>query len=170
MLLRVSPQKSLQNICFEHCNEIFEMEAVVLKWVFVQTTVCKEGGVVCNPLLSVFDLQSESMVLETAENVNNGNPSPLEALLAGAEGFPPMLEIPPDADDETMVELAIALSLQQEQQGHRLHFSTLWEKHFMKWMLLVKWNSKFFVFLSVICTPIIWSKTVILWNIITVLK
>lgn len=61
--------------------------------------------------------QSESMVLETAENVNNGNPSPLEALLAGAEGFPPMLDIPPDADDETMVELAIALSLQQDQQG-----------------------------------------------------
>lgn len=64
-------------------------------------------------------LQSESMVLETAENVNNGNPSPLEALLAGAEGFPPMLDIPPDADDETMVELAIALSLQQDQQGRR---------------------------------------------------
>lgn len=62
-------------------------------------------------------VQSESMVLETAENVNNGNPSPLEALLAGAEGFPPMLDIPPDADDETMVELAIALSLQQDQQG-----------------------------------------------------
>jgi hypothetical protein len=59
------------------------------------------------------------MVLETAENVNNGNPSPLEALLAGAEGFPPMLDIPPDADDETMVELAIALSLQQDQQGRR---------------------------------------------------
>lgn len=57
------------------------------------------------------------MVLDTAENVNNGNPSPLEALLAGAEGFPPMLDIPPDADDETMVELAIALSLQQDQQG-----------------------------------------------------
>lgn len=67
-----------------------------------------------------FSLQSESMVLETAENVNNGNPSPLEALLAGAEGFPPMLDIPPDADDETMVELAIALSLQQDQQGRRL--------------------------------------------------
>lgn len=65
-------------------------------------------------------LQSESMVLETAENVNNGNPSPLEALLAGAEGFPPMLDIPPDADDETMVELAIALSLQQDQQGWML--------------------------------------------------
>lgn len=69
--------------------------------------------------MGVFSLQSESMVLETAENVNNGNPSPLEALLAGAEGFPPMLDIPPDADDETMVELAIALSLQQDQQGRR---------------------------------------------------
>uniref|UniRef100_W5MAW8 Ubiquitin protein ligase E3 component n-recognin 4 n=1 Tax=Lepisosteus oculatus TaxID=7918 RepID=W5MAW8_LEPOC len=64
-----------------------------------------------------FEMVSESMVLESAENVNNGNPSPLEALLAGAEGFPPMLDIPPDADDETMVELAIALSLQQDQQG-----------------------------------------------------
>ncbi|KAK5619189.1 E3 ubiquitin-protein ligase ubr4 [Crenichthys baileyi] len=64
-----------------------------------------------------FEMVSESMVLETADNVNNGNPSPLEALLAGAEGYPPMLDIPPDADDETMVELAIALSLQQDQQG-----------------------------------------------------
>uniref|UniRef100_M4AWS3 Ubiquitin protein ligase E3 component n-recognin 4 n=1 Tax=Xiphophorus maculatus TaxID=8083 RepID=M4AWS3_XIPMA len=64
-----------------------------------------------------FEMVSESMVLESAENVNNGNPSPLEALLAGAEGYPPMLDIPPDADDETMVELAIALSLQQDQQG-----------------------------------------------------
>ncbi|ETE57145.1 E3 ubiquitin-protein ligase UBR4, partial [Ophiophagus hannah] len=66
-----------------------------------------------------FEMVSDSMVLETADNVNNGNPSPLEALLAGAEGFPPMLDIPPDADDETMVELAIALSLQQDQQGER---------------------------------------------------
>ncbi|KAK7896704.1 hypothetical protein WMY93_022029 [Mugilogobius chulae] len=64
-----------------------------------------------------FEMVSESMVLDTSDNVNNGNPSPLEALLAGAEGFPPMLDIPPDADDETMVELAIALSLQQDQQG-----------------------------------------------------
>ncbi|MEE6482208.1 hypothetical protein FKM82_013184 [Ascaphus truei] len=64
-----------------------------------------------------FEMVSESMVLESADSVNNGNPSPLEALLAGAEGFPPMLDIPPDADDETMVELAIALSLQQDHQG-----------------------------------------------------
>lgn len=73
------------------------------------------GGLV--EVYCVPSFQSESMVLETSENVNNGNPSPLEALLAGAEGFPPMLDIPPDADDETMVELAIALSLQQDQQG-----------------------------------------------------
>lgn len=40
----------------------------------------------------------------------NGNP--LEAILAMPGGFPPLMDIPPDADDETMVELAIALSLQ----------------------------------------------------------
>lgn len=37
---------------------------------------------------------------------------PLEALLA-SRNFP-MVDIPPDADDETMVELAIALSLQDQ--------------------------------------------------------
>jgi len=39
-----------------------------------------------------------------------GNGNPLEAMMAA--GFPPGMDIPPDADDETMVELAIALSLQ----------------------------------------------------------
>lgn len=41
----------------------------------------------------------------------------MEALLGGGGGggFPPMLDIPPDADDETMVELAIALSLQDHE-------------------------------------------------------
>lgn len=43
---------------------------------------------------------------------DNHNVNPLEALLGGGVGFPPLLDIPPDADDETMVELAIALSLQ----------------------------------------------------------
>lgn len=38
--------------------------------------------------------------------------NPIEALLGGPGIFPPLLDIPPDADDETMVELAIALSLQ----------------------------------------------------------
>ncbi|KAI4460353.1 e3 ubiquitin-protein ligase ubr4 [Holotrichia oblita] len=41
----------------------------------------------------------------------------LEALLGGGAGFPPLLDIPPDADDETMVELAIALSLQEHELG-----------------------------------------------------
>lgn len=43
---------------------------------------------------------------------DNHNMNPLEALLGGGVDFPPLLDIPPDADDETMVELAIALSLQ----------------------------------------------------------
>lgn len=47
----------------------------------------------------------------------NHNINPLEALLGGASGFPPLLDIPPDADDETMVELAIALSLQEHELG-----------------------------------------------------
>ena len=32
----------------------------------------------------------------------------------GESGLPSMLDIPSDADDETMVELAIALSLQEQ--------------------------------------------------------
>lgn len=43
---------------------------------------------------------------------DNLNINSLEALLGGGVGFPPIIDIPPDADDETMVELAIALSLQ----------------------------------------------------------
>ncbi|KAG5320052.1 POE protein, partial [Acromyrmex heyeri] len=41
---------------------------------------------------------------------------PLEALL-GAGNFPQLLDMPPDADDEAMVELAIALSLQDHEGG-----------------------------------------------------
>ncbi|CAL1532573.1 unnamed protein product [Lymnaea stagnalis] len=41
----------------------------------------------------------------------------LEALWGMEANFPPMVEIPPDADDETMVELAIALSLQEQGGG-----------------------------------------------------
>ncbi|XP_046403829.1 E3 ubiquitin-protein ligase UBR4 isoform X2 [Ischnura elegans] len=53
-----------------------------------------------------------------------GGLNSLEALLGAAasgagggghHGFPPLLDIPPDADDETMVELAIALSLQDHE-------------------------------------------------------
>lgn len=89
----------------------------VFIYITAALSICKKGSNVSFIIFFLSLFQSESMVLDTAENVNNGNPSPLEALLAGAEGFPPMLDIPPDADDETMVELAIALSLQQDQQG-----------------------------------------------------
>lgn len=52
-----------------------------------------------------------------SSNSNNQNINPLEALLGGGSGFPPILDIPSDADDETMVELAIALSLQEHELG-----------------------------------------------------
>ena len=54
------------------------------------------------------------MDLDPPEGNAHAQPSPLEALLAGQVNFPAMLDIPPDADDETMVELAIALSLQDQ--------------------------------------------------------
>ncbi len=58
------------------------------------------------------------MVLDAQEDgvlPPSSQPSALAALLAGGAGnFPDMLDIPPDADDETMVELAIALSLQDQ--------------------------------------------------------
>lgn len=38
-------------------------------------------------------------------------------MLSAPGAFPPLLDIPPDADDETMVELAIALSLQEHDAG-----------------------------------------------------
>jgi hypothetical protein len=44
----------------------------------------------------------------------HGRPIGLEELLSGGVNFPPMVDIPPDADDEAMVELAIALSLQDQ--------------------------------------------------------
>ena len=51
------------------------------------------------------------MVLEPPEQ---GSGHPLEALLQRGGNFNPVVDIPPDADDETMVELAIALSLQDQ--------------------------------------------------------
>lgn len=54
------------------------------------------------------------MVLEPSDQNHQGNPIPLEELLNAGGNFPPMVDIPPDADDETMVELAIALSLQDQ--------------------------------------------------------
>lgn len=70
------------------------------------------GGLEVQPqasLESQADVESHFDMLENMDAV---------VLLGGASGagsggaFPPLLDIPPDADDETMVELAIALSLQ----------------------------------------------------------
>ena len=57
----------------------------------------------------------EPMVLEPPDP--SGARLPLEQLLQAGGGFPPVVDIPPDADDETMVELAIALSLQDQSVG-----------------------------------------------------
>jgi hypothetical protein len=54
---------------------------------------------------------NEPMVLEPSEP---GQGHPLQALLQRGANFNPVVDIPPDADDETMVELAIALSLQDQ--------------------------------------------------------
>lgn len=64
------------------------------------------------------------LVLPPVDGANGGIPN-FEALIAGQGGFP-MLDIPPD-DDETMVELAIALSLQEqpEDQPGGLSLQTL---------------------------------------------
>ncbi|XP_071445233.1 E3 ubiquitin-protein ligase UBR4 isoform X2 [Hetaerina americana] len=76
---------------------------------------------------STFDV--DPMVLlppEAGASGGLGGLNSLEALLGAAaggggggghHGFPPLLDIPPDADDETMVELAIALSLQDHEGG-----------------------------------------------------
>lgn len=57
------------------------------------------------------------MLQEDGGAASGSNVNPLEALLGGGAGFPPLVDIPPDADDETMVELAIALSLQEHEMG-----------------------------------------------------
>ncbi|KAF7280363.1 hypothetical protein GWI33_006135 [Rhynchophorus ferrugineus] len=56
-------------------------------------------------------------LLEQGAHQEGGGINPLEALLGGGVGFPPLLDIPADADDETIVELAIALSLQDHEMG-----------------------------------------------------
>lgn len=55
-------------------------------------------------------------MLQQPPGQDNHNLNPLEALLGAASGFPPLLDIPPD-DDDAMVELAIALSLQDHELG-----------------------------------------------------
>lgn len=57
------------------------------------------------------------LLQQQGSHADNHNINPLEALLGNAAAFPPLLDIPPDADDETMVELAIALSLQEHELG-----------------------------------------------------
>lgn len=49
--------------------------------------------------------------------ISRGAVNPLETLL-GSGSFPQILDVPPDTDDETMVELAIALSLQDHESGN----------------------------------------------------
>ncbi|OAD57065.1 E3 ubiquitin-protein ligase UBR4, partial [Eufriesea mexicana] len=49
--------------------------------------------------------------------ITRGAVNPLETLL-GSGSFPQILDVPPDTDDETMVELAIALSLQDHEGGN----------------------------------------------------
>lgn len=67
---------------------------------------------------AVVDEEDEEDEDEEDEEGNMAAPSAqqsaLEALLAASPSLPAMLHIPPDADDETMVELAIALSLQDQ--------------------------------------------------------
>ncbi|XP_074029001.1 E3 ubiquitin-protein ligase-like protein poe [Leptinotarsa decemlineata] len=62
-------------------------------------------------------VEAIGLLEQPAHAQDNHNVNPLEALLGGGMGFPPLLDIPPDADDEAMVELAIALSLQEHDIG-----------------------------------------------------
>lgn len=66
---------------------------------------------------SRYDVESVEVIplLQQHSHADNHSVNPLEALLGNAAGFAPLLDIPPDADDETMVELAIALSLQEHE-------------------------------------------------------
>ncbi|KAL3276929.1 hypothetical protein HHI36_012295 [Cryptolaemus montrouzieri] len=71
-------------------------------------------------IIQDFDIdavEAIQMLQPPASAGENHNVNPLEALLGGAAGFAPLIDIPPDADDETMVELAIALSLQDHEIG-----------------------------------------------------
>jgi len=61
-------------------------------------------------------LGAESNQNSAAARVVNHPLEPLAAML-GAGNFPQLLDVPPDADDEAMVELAIALSLQDHEGG-----------------------------------------------------
>ncbi|XP_054271979.1 E3 ubiquitin-protein ligase UBR4-like isoform X4 [Macrosteles quadrilineatus] len=66
----------------------------------------------------------EPMVLLGGGAVAGGSVPVNMQVLLGAAGFAPLLDIPPDADDETMVELAIALSLQDHEGAANLQSIT----------------------------------------------
>lgn len=63
-------------------------------------------------ICDVLGVQKENCIIGAGARGVSVNVNPIEALLGAPGAFPPLLDIPPDADDETMVELAIALSLQ----------------------------------------------------------
>ncbi|GFR97962.1 E3 ubiquitin-protein ligase UBR4, partial [Elysia marginata] len=67
----------------------------------------------------LYEVVGNNMILEGEEDQANGMPG-LEGLWGMEPSFPPLMEIPADADDETMVELAIALSLQEQGGGQQL--------------------------------------------------
>uniref|UniRef100_A0A2C9K8S7 UBR-type domain-containing protein n=1 Tax=Biomphalaria glabrata TaxID=6526 RepID=A0A2C9K8S7_BIOGL len=64
----------------------------------------------------LYEVVDNNMLLDDGMGQANGMQG-LEALWGMEPNFPPMVEIPADADDETMVELAIALSLQEQEGG-----------------------------------------------------
>jgi hypothetical protein len=63
-------------------------------------------------IYDVYGVQKKNCIIGAGASGVSVNMNPIEALLGAPGAFPPLLDIPPDADDETMVELAIALSLQ----------------------------------------------------------
>lgn len=88
---------------------------------------------------SRYDVDAVEAIAMLQPGGENQNVNPLEALLGA--GLPPLLDIPPDADDEAMVELAIALSLQDHELGgdlpqgqqalHNLQVGCLFTRNFV---------------------------------------
>ena len=74
------------------------------------------------------------------EQAVSGRPLGLEELLSGGVNFPPMVDIPPDADDETMVELAIALSLQEQVILIFMAISAYQVKYYFLPSIIKMWN------------------------------
>lgn len=60
---------------------------------------------------------TSSTAASSSEPITRGAVNSIETLL-GSGNFPQILDVPPDTDDETMVELAIALSLQDHEGGN----------------------------------------------------